>query len=74
MKQNKKQSIPSPSTQTYNELLCKVDTGRGAPMGRPSIGDRSGFIFLSTEPMTKEALIGAVAHPSMSSSRSTNLT
>lgn len=42
MKQNKKQSTPSPSTRTYNELLCKVDTGRGAPMGRPSIGDRSG--------------------------------
>ena len=34
MKQNKKQSIPSPSTRIYNELLCKVDTSRGAPMGR----------------------------------------
>lgn len=42
MKQNnKKQSFPIPSTRIYNELLCKVDTSRGAPMGRPSVGDRS---------------------------------
>lgn len=41
MKQNnKKQSSPSPSTRIYNELLCKVDTRRGAPMGRTNIGDR----------------------------------
>lgn len=42
MKQNKKkQSSPNHSTRIYNELLCKVDTSRGAPMGRPDIGDRS---------------------------------
>ena len=42
MKQKKQKTLsPGPSTRTYNELLCKVDTGRGAPVGRPNIGDRS---------------------------------
>ncbi|WP_195594701.1 hypothetical protein [Bacteroides fragilis] len=42
MKQKTQKQLPlSPSTRTYNELLYKVDTRRGAPMGRPDVGDRS---------------------------------
>jgi len=27
------------STDVYNKLICKVDCSRGAPMGRPNVGD-----------------------------------
>jgi hypothetical protein len=30
----------SASTQVYNQIICKVDTSRGAPMGRSTVGTK----------------------------------
>jgi hypothetical protein len=38
MNNQTKQQISS--TQIYNQILCEVDSSRGAPMGRPDVGER----------------------------------